>query len=378
MLAEPPKSHAKFTRENNLLNDKHSPFLGLIEGFFGRSWSWQERSDYAAFLAGAGYRFYIYAPKSDSHLRKHWQQDWPAAECNALRHLREDYRGHGVQFGIGLSPYEIYRNPDRDQRAALTQKLARIDELEPDILCLLFDDMRGDLPNLAQIQCDLVKQAADTSRAQRIIFCPTYYSFDPVLEKVFGERPRDYWQHLGLGLDKQIDIFWTGPKVCSTEYPTSHLQDVSALLARKPFLWDNYPVNDGAVKSKLLHLRAFGESCAQLAPHIAGHAVNPMNQPWLSRIPLLSLPLAYQDSGAYSSQRAFADACAHLCSPALADALTEDVGLFQDLGLGHLDDKQRQHLLKRYKKWAHDQPCAREVCDWLAGLYVFDPACLTE
>lgn len=363
---------------NDLLSDKHIPALGLIEGFFGRSWSWQERSDYAAFLATAGYQFYIYAPKNDGYLRKHWQQDWPAAEFNALRRLREDYRAQGVRFGVGLSPYEIYCNPDRDQRATLTHKLTRINELEPDILCLLFDDMRGDLPGLAQIQCELVKQAAEITNAQRLIFCPTYYSFDPVLEKVFGQRPQNYWQNLGSGLDKSIDIFWTGPKVCSMEYPTTHLQEVSALLERKPFLWDNYPVNDGAVKSKLLHLRAFGESHGQLAPHIAGHAVNPMNQPWLSRIPLLSLPRAYRDRGTYNPQQAFEDACSRVCSPALAEALLTDVSLFQDTGLGQLDSYRQQQLQKRYQTWAHNQPCAQEVCDWLAGLYAFDPACLTE
>lgn len=354
------------------------PPLGIIEGFFGRSWSWPERAGYADFLVDSGYQFYIYAPKDDRYLRKNWQQDWPEESFSALRTLRETYRTRGVEFGIGLSPYEIYLNPDSHQRAALTKKIQRINELQPDILCLLFDDMRGDLPGLAQIQCELVQLASEYSTARQIIFCPTYYSFDPVLEKVFGARPQNYWQALGAGLDPQINIFWTGPKVCSTDYPLTHLQEVTALLARQPFLWDNYPVNDGAVKSGHLHLRAFGEDRAHLAGHIAGHAINPMNQAFLSQIPLLSLPQAYRDGDVYNPQQAFADACTRVCRPAVAKALSEDVGLFQDLGLGQLNDYQRQQLFKRYQKWAHNEPCAQEVCDWLAGLYVFDPACLTE
>lgn len=356
----------------------HIPPLGIIEGFFGRSWSWSERASYAEFLANSGYQFYIYAPKNDSYLRKNWQQDWPEENFVALHKLRETYRTHGIEFGIGLSPYEIYLNPDHNQRAALTKKIQRINELQPDILCLLFDDMRGDLPGLAQIQCELVQLASEYSTARRIIFCPTYYSFDPVLEKVFGPRPKNYWENLGTGLDQQIDIFWTGPKVCSTDYPLTHLQDVSTLFRRKPFLWDNYPVNDGAVKSAHLHLRAFPEDRAQLAKHIAGHAVNPMNQPLLSQIPLLSLPQAYRNGAAYRPQQVFEDACTRMCSPALAEALIEDVGLFQDLGLTQLDERQRQHLLRRYRHWAHNERSAQEVCDWLTGLYVFDPTCLTD
>jgi hypothetical protein len=378
MLVQTPESHPESAWENNLLNDKHHTALGLIEGFFGRSWSWQERSDYATFLATAGYQFYIYAPKSDSYLRKHWQQDWPDAEFDALRALRESYRAQGVQFGIGLSPYEIYCNPDQHQRAALTQKLERIDQLEPDILCLLFDDMRGDLPGLAQVQCELVKQAADASTAQRLIFCPTYYSFDPVLEKVFGQRPQNYWQDLGSGLDKHIDIFWTGPKVCSPDYPVPHLQEVSALLERKPFLWDNYPVNDGAVKARHLHLRAFGESHAQLAPHIAGHAVNPMNQPWLSRIPLLSLPKAYREGANYNAAIATAMSCQQICGKELVPCLLEDISLLQDLGLQGMTEAQKRTLFNRYQALAADAPWANEICEWLSGGYAFDPACLTE
>lgn len=384
MLAPKRVYPENIAEETTPLNNKQFPAPGLIEGFFGRSWSWQERSDYAAFLATAGYGFYIYAPKSDGYLRKHWQQDWPDAEFNALRSLRDTYRAHKVQFGIGLSPYEIYLNSDRSsnpnhsQRAALARKLQRINALEPDILCLLFDDMRGDLPGLAQMQCELVQQAADSCNAQQIIFCPTYYSFDPVLEKVFGQRPENYWQTLGTHLDRDIQVFWTGPRVCSEGYPLAHLQEVTALLGRKPFLWDNYPVNDGAVKSKHLHLRAFGERHALLADHIAGHAVNPMNQPWLSRIPLLSLPKAYREGVNYSAVDATAQACVEVCGERWAKYLEEDLSLLQDIGLGGLDQEQKNDLVNRYQPLATNAPWAREICEWLDGGYAFDPACLTD
>src|SRR5690606_16908444 len=89
-----------------------TPPLGVIEGFFGRSWSWQDRADYARFLATSGYHFYIYAPKNDHYLRRQWQQDWPEAEFQQLQRLRDIYRHQQLGFGLGLSPFELYCRPD--------------------------------------------------------------------------------------------------------------------------------------------------------------------------------------------------------------------------------------------------------------------------
>lgn len=353
------------------------PPCGIIEGFFGRSWDWAVRKKYAEFLALNQYSFYIYAPKSDKYLRQHWQEDWPVAEKKALIELRQTYRDAGVQFGIGLSPHEIYLDQSHHQRAQLDQRIRQINQLEPDILCILFDDMRGDIPGLAQIQSDIAHQAAAISNAKKIIFCPTYYSFDPVLEKVFGVMPENYWQTFAQQLDKSIDIFWTGEKVCSANYPTEHLAEVTDLIGRKPFLWDNYPVNDGAVKSNLLQLRAFDNGHSQLADKVAGHAVNPMNQPWLSQIPLASLPRAYRERENYSATSAFTSICRNLCGEALAKHLSHDIHQLQDRGLKNLDQRERQTLHATYQKFGNN-PYAQEIVAWLNDEYRFDPTCLTE
>lgn len=237
--------------------------------------------------------------------------------------------------------------------------------------------MRGDIPDLAQIQIDIAHQAAATSSARKIIFCPTYYSFDPVLERVFGAMPENYWQTFSRQLDKSIDIFWTGEKVCSASYSEQHLASVTELIGRKPFLWDNYPVNDGAVKSNLLQLRAFDQGHSQLSGKIAGHAVNPMNQPWLSQIPLASLPLAYQQQDKYTIDNAFSSICKNLCGESMAAQLQLDIALLQDAGLKKLSPQERQTLQHTYQKFAYS-PYAQEILAWLNDEYQFDPACLTE
>ncbi len=358
-------------------NKNHTTPIGVIEGFFGKHWSWETRAAYAIFFAQHKFNFYIYAPKSDKHLRKHWQQDWPSTEKKLLQSLRETYRNANVDFGIGLSPHEIYLDASRDQRQLLTQRIQQINTLEPDTLCILFDDMRGDIPGLAQIQIDIAHQAAQVSTAKKIIFCPTYYSFDPVLEKVFGTMPENYWQTFANKLDPGIDVFWTGEKVCSPCYSQIHLDEVTDLLGRKPFLWDNYPVNDGAVKSNLLQLRAVNKEHALLDGKIAGHALNPMNQAWLSQVPLASLPIAYQQKNNYDNSKVFEQLCVSLCGEKLAIELLNDIEQLQDMGLKNLTDIEKLALLKKYKNFPNNN-YAQEIVDWLNGEYQFDPACLTE
>ena len=193
--------------------------------------------------------------------------------------------------------------PTAAGRSALAAKLARLALLKPDDLAILFDDMRGDVPDLAERQAAIVHYAAERSGAARILCCPSYYSDDPILDVAFGQRPPFYLEQLGRLLDPAIRIFWTGAEVCAGEYSPGHLARVAGQLGRKPMLWDNYPVNDGARMSQHLHLRAFTGRPAAIAPLIAGHGINPASQPLLSRIPALTLAESYAEGDAYDYRR---------------------------------------------------------------------------
>lgn len=166
-----------------------SPKLGLIEGFFGKGWSWEARARYAQWLPRHGYGFYLYAPKEDGYLRKHWATPWPADQLEALCQLARQCRENGLAFGVGLSPMGAHHDYAR-QRPALLEKVRLIEEaLKPDILAILFDDMKGDTPDLAHWQLTIAHDIAAHTDAGRLLFCPSYYSTDPVLEKVFGAMP---------------------------------------------------------------------------------------------------------------------------------------------------------------------------------------------
>src|SRR6202012_4952956 len=118
---------------------------------------------------------------------------------------------------------------------------------------------------------------------------PTYYTDDPLLDRIFGKRPKNYLEDIGKKLAPEIEIFWTGEEVCSRKMGVGHVKRVGKQRRRKPFLWDNYPVNDGPRMSQFLHLRAFTGRPQAIASRLAGHAINPALQPTLSLIPVLTL-----------------------------------------------------------------------------------------
>ena len=81
---------------------------GVIEGFFGRPWAWPARLSGADFLRDCGYQFYIYAPKSDSFLRRRWREPLPAqtlwhlSELGSRRDSVDSTPTHAAGFSISM------------------------------------------------------------------------------------------------------------------------------------------------------------------------------------------------------------------------------------------------------------------------------------
>jgi len=343
-----------------------TPPLGIIEGFFGKPWSWSDRADAVRFLRPHGYNFYLYAPKADPYLRRRWQEPHPAAEMEKLAGFRDVCRAENVRFGIGLTPFELHLHEGRGWQEALAARLAQLAVLKPDDLAILFDDMRGDVPDLAQRQAAIVHFAAERGVAAQILSCPSYYSDDPILDIAFGQRPSFYLEQLGRLLDPAIQLYWTGPEVGSREYTPGHLARVAGQLGRKPTLWDNYPVNDGSRMSQHLHLRGFTGRPATIGPHIAAHGINPASQPLLSRVPLLTLAESYKAGDAYDYLAAFHRAAKEVLGEDLAARVAKDLLTLQDRGRDRLGDRLAS-LKARYA--AFDHPAAREICLWLEGYW---------
>jgi hypothetical protein len=343
-----------------------TPRLGVIEGFYGPLWGWDDRSAVAERLARHGYGFWHYAPKADPAVRENWREDWPDDTARALRDFGIRLRGLDMAFGVGITPLGLRDDSPRADWRALAARLAQMDCIGIDELVLCFDDLRGDVPDLARQQTAIAEWAAARTDAARVIVCPTYYSDDLLLDRVFGTRPRGYLGELGRALDARIAIFWTGEEVCAREITAGSIRRIADTLRRPPLLWDNYPVNDSPRMRRHLHLRAFTGRDPGLADVIDGHAINPALQPHLSTLPALTLPQRYRLGDSYGYMAAFRGAAEEVLGVPLAGQVEADLGLLHDAGLDRIPEFAAD-LEARYR--GHDHPTAREILHWLNGGY---------
>jgi len=350
--------------------------LGLIEGFYGRSWADADRLDLISFLARRDYKYYVYAPKGDAVLRRDWSGRWDPARESAIRSIARRCQREQIVWGVGLSPLGLVEDGGESALRRLRDKVRYLDDLGVQVLCILFDDMPRSVSDLASAQADVMDAVLAVTQARHVVLCPTYYSTDPILEKLFGAMPPRYWETLGARVSSDVGMFWTGNKVCAETHENADLQRIADLFGRKPTLWDNYPVNDGARGSKFIRLDGFRGRDSSLADLTQAHFVNPMNQCWLSRIALATLPMVYSSGDCYDAGDAFTRCVRELCGATLGDLLAGDLDLLQRQGLDGMGEDDLQRLKQRYAK--ESSPYAQELVDWLCGGYAFDPACLTD
>ena len=107
-----------------------------------------------------------------------------------------------------------------------------------------------------------------------------------------------------------------------------------------------------------LHLAPFKDRHWKLEELCAGHVSNPMNQAWLSMLPLATLAEIYARRDAYDPREAWKRAVKALSGPSLAPLLERDAGLFSESGLSRIEEADRSRLEKDYAKCAEKEPAA--------------------
>lgn len=345
--------------------------IGIIEGFFGPEWPWENRVHICTTLKSYGGDFYIYAPKRDSFLRKNWKENHPADQWKKLKELSQLCRQSGVKFGVGLSPFEIHNEWNESSKKYLGNKLLKLQELELDFLGLFFDDMRG-APDLAEKQIEIVGFVQAASKA-KILFCPTYYSDDPILDKVFGERPSGYLEEIGEQLSPTVEILWTGNKVIPSTITGNDLEKVSRVLRRKPFVWDNYYANDGPKQCQFLKTKPFEGRSPEALNESSGWALNLMNQPNLSEV--LFAGAASSLRGDDTPKNLFKSSFQQIAGPDVSRMVEEYEEDFLNVGLDKMSAKAKADLAAKVNIQSRFE---KDISDWLNGRYIVGPECLTD
>jgi hypothetical protein len=279
---------------------------GVIEGFYGRPWSWDERLDVMRWCHERGMTHYLYAPKDDPLHRDRWRDQYSADDLDGFARL---VASGTLEVGFGISPG---LSIDYDDEADRRQLLAKIDQLlgvGVGLVCLALDDIapREGLGAEHARLTTWLRERLD-GRAE-LVLVPTEYT---------GTQGTPYLDDLALGVPADVPIAWTGDTVvCDTITRAQAEARADALGGRPPLIWDNYPVND-AIMSDRLFLGPLRGRDPGLVDACSGYVANPMVQPMASKLPLASIagylrgedPEAVWASAADAMQmRAFAEAC---------------------------------------------------------------------
>jgi hypothetical protein len=229
------------------------------------------------------------------------------------------------------------------------------------------------MEGLASKQIEIINFIKDYTKAQ-ILFCPTFYSDDPILERIFGEKPINYLEELGENLPLNVEIIWTGPKIISPEISAEHLQRVESVLKRKPFIWDNFFANDGPKQCQFLKIKPLTGRDNQSLAASAGWSFNPMNQSHLSKLVYQASCQVLQEG--QKANLALFDTLRKIVPKELAELLLKfgaDLTLYGRVDLEKSIEESIAHKLSMV-----NSPLAMEIKDWFNGKFVVDNECLTD
>ena len=167
------------------------PELGLIEGFFGRPWSWADRAEAVRFLRPHGYRLLSLRAQGRSLAAPPLAGAASRGRAGrAGRACATSAAPSDVRFGIGLSPFELHLHAERgwQERARGQARVARSAQARRSRHPVRRHARRrprsrrapgGDRP--------LSPPSAASPRGSYC--CPSYYSDDPILDVAFGAAP---------------------------------------------------------------------------------------------------------------------------------------------------------------------------------------------
>jgi len=272
---------------------------GIVEGFFGPLWSMAHRKAMFKFGAARGMNTYLYAPKDDPYHRERWTEPYPRNQWQALLQLIRHAQDLGIDFVYGFHPGKGLCFSDEKPVSILLAKARRFYDAGVRTFAVLFDDIPSrlefntDRKNfrrslalaeatwLQQIQA---KQPGEWKNIEWWI-CPSYYTPDPLLARVFGRFEPNFLEILGERLPPNVACFWTGPAVISKEIRLSHVQKIAQRVRHRLLLWDNYPVNDLSMRDEL-HLGPLQGRDPKLPRAVYAYLSNPLLQEKLSFIPL--------------------------------------------------------------------------------------------
>ncbi|WP_234995990.1 beta-N-acetylhexosaminidase family protein [Streptoalloteichus hindustanus] len=276
------------------------PIRGVVEGFYGRPWSFEDRMEHLAFSGAMKMNTYLYAPKDDPYHRDRWREPYPAEEAEKLAQLVRQAKRNHVRFTFAISPGQSVCHSGEADRDALRRKMRAVHDMGVRSFSVALDDITplpawscaDDLARygllteatfgqaqaelLNALQRDLAETFADTEPLEMV---PVQYS--EVVNSPYKRALREL-------LDPRVRVMWTGVGVLPSAVTAGDARRAREVWGRKVLLWDNYPTNDFNGSAGRLLLAPYDRREAGAMRELAGVLLNPMNQAAASELPLFT------------------------------------------------------------------------------------------
>uniref|UniRef100_A0A182IZD6 protein O-GlcNAcase n=1 Tax=Anopheles atroparvus TaxID=41427 RepID=A0A182IZD6_ANOAO len=251
---------------------------GVVEGFYGRPWTTEQRKDLFRKLKQWGMDSYIYAPKDDYKHRAYWRELYTVEEADHLTGLITAAHEQGINFYYALSPGLDITYSSSKEVATLKRKLDQVSQFGCKAFALLFDDIEPEMSkadkevfqSFAHAQVSVTNEIYNHLNCPRFLFCPTQYCSSRAVPTV---KQSEYLNTLGSKLVKAIDVLWTGPKVISKLLTVECIVEITDVLKRPPVIWDNLHAND--YDQKRVFLGPYSGRSPELIPLLRGVVTNP-------------------------------------------------------------------------------------------------------
>ena len=291
------------------------PLRGVVEGFYGTPWTFEDRADIIDFCRQSNLNSYIYAPKDDPYHREKWRKPYPADKLAEMKNLVDVAKENDVRFIFAVSPgLDLNYKGDKGDEdfRLLIRKLDAMYQIGVRDFAIFFDDLKDDKGRhhesgkaqaefLNRVQKDLRDRYKDVAP---LIMVPTEYFY---LDMVKGDKVKPYTKDLAENLDPRIVVLYTGRGVVCDGITDKELAEVNKIFGREVGIWWNYPVNDYSLTpdgNRNVKL-ALGAIEKLPTAKITAIFFNPMEQVQLSKIALATGAIYANNPTTYDETQAW-------------------------------------------------------------------------
>ena len=311
---------------------------GVVEGFYGTPWSFDDRVSQLKFYGDNKLNTYIYGPKDDPyHRAPKWRMPYPADEAKAIEQLVDIAKQNHVDFVWAIHPgLDIkWDNEDRD---SLMNKLESMYQLGVRAFAVFFDDISGEGVN-AEKQAGLLNYVDNhfikiKKDVLPLILCPTEYN------KSWSNIDGGYLPTLGEKLNPSIHVMWTGDRVIA-DIDKQGLEWINKNIQRKAYIWWNFPVSD-YVRDHLLMGPAYGLDTTA-TDLMSGFMTNPMEFAEASKVAIYSVANYAWNIKKYDAMQTWENALRYV--------MPNDYEAFRTFSIHNADLGPNGHGYRRDESW---------------------------